>query len=113
MKTISTNPKLIHQQILKNAQENIVRLKACKNYTLFAFHEGKSQIMAYTLACYCDVLPQSFIRINRSNIVNKAYIKNINYEERIITLTDNSEIQISRRRWNEVRIGMTSNNIYN
>jgi two-component system, LytTR family, response regulator len=106
MKTISTKPKQIHKQILKNAIENIVSLKACNNYTLFAFHEGKPQIMAYTLACYGNFLPQSFIRINRSNIINKAYIKNLNYEERIITLSNNSEIQISRRRWNEVRLGI-------
>lgn len=103
MRAFSEKPKSEHQKLLVEAHKNIIQLKAESNYTTFVMLAGKSKTMAYTMGLYKAVLPQSFILVNRSCIINMNFIKKVNYFDQTLTLEDNSQIQIARRRWNDVK----------
>lgn len=103
MKTKIRKPRRVHEKLLIEAQENTVRLEANINYTNFILQSGKHETMAYPLAIYDVLLPQFFIRINKSCIVNKNFIENLNIKNKTVVLKDGTEIQISRRRWRQVR----------
>jgi DNA-binding LytR/AlgR family response regulator len=103
MKILAKKPRPTHRSLLNGADGNIIRLQAQSNYTTFIFTAGQPQIMAYTIGLYYAILPNSFIKVSRSCIVNKNFIKNLNYQDQIITLTDNTEIQIARRLWATVK----------
>jgi DNA-binding LytR/AlgR family response regulator len=102
MITTETKRRKGHENLLKSAPEHIIRLEANINYTSFVMQSGKRKIMSYTLAMYGLILPQTFIRVNRSCIINIKFIKNFNSDDKKVMLKDGTEIQISRRRWNEV-----------
>jgi DNA-binding LytR/AlgR family response regulator len=102
MKTILRNRRKGHENLLNTAHENIIRLEASVNYTTFVLKSGRPKTMSYTLAMYGMILPQTFIRISKSCIINKEFIDNLNSENKKITLKDGTEVQVSRRRWIEV-----------
>ncbi len=102
MKTIPNKPHKRHETLIKFAPEEITRLEANINYTSFVMQTGKRKIMSYNLAKYDMILPQSFIRVNRSCIVNKNFIKNVDSDDKNVVMHDGTTIQISRRRWFEV-----------
>ncbi len=102
MKNTTRKPQRAHKKLLREAHINIVHLKANLNYTTFFLHTGKTQTMSYTLAVYDTLLPQAFIRVNRSCIVNKNFIENLNSVDKKITMKDGTVFKISRRRWIEV-----------
>jgi DNA-binding LytR/AlgR family response regulator len=102
MKNIERKHRRGHENLIKSAPEHIIRLEANINYTSFVMQSGKRKIMSYTLAMYDMILPQSFIRVNRSCIINSKFIKNLNSIDKKLTMKDGTEVQISRRRWNEV-----------
>ena len=102
MKTIARKHRKGHENLINSAPEHIIRLEANINYTSFVMQSGKRKIMSYTLAMYDMILPQSFIRVNRSCIINSKFIKNLNSIDKKLTMKDGTEVQISRRRWNEV-----------
>jgi DNA-binding LytR/AlgR family response regulator len=99
MKTKKGGLRKKHQELIENASINTIMLKAKLNYTLFIFKSGTPILMSYTLAVYGHLLQKSFIRVNRSCIVNKSCIKNLDFGSKVITLIDGTECQISRRRW--------------
>lgn len=102
MKTKLIKRRKGHEKLLTEAPQNTIRLEGNLNYTIFILQKGKREIMSYNLAVYGLILPQSFIRVSKSCIINKKFIENLNPDSRKVTLTDGSEIQIARRRWAEV-----------
>jgi DNA-binding LytR/AlgR family response regulator len=85
--------------LLSEAEQNLICLVAESNYTHLIFEKGKSILMAHNLAVYDELLPDSFLRVNRSCTINKLFIKEINFHEQSIVLKNNTEVNISRRRW--------------
>lgn len=102
MKTKVRKPQVRHQRLLQIAPEQIVRLEGNLNYTSFVLFSGKREIMSYTLGIYSKILPKEFIRVNRSCIVNMKFIKRVDLESKKLLMTDKTELQISRRRWNTI-----------
>jgi DNA-binding LytR/AlgR family response regulator len=102
MKTILRKRQKRHENLLEVAHENIIRLEANINYTSFVMDSGKRKIMSYTLAMYGMILPESFVRVNKSCIVNKNFVETLDSEEKTVKMKDGTEFQISRRRWMEV-----------
>jgi DNA-binding LytR/AlgR family response regulator len=102
MKIKIKSPHKEHRKLLCEASKNIVCLEANINYTTFKLQTGKTQTMSYNLAMYDTLLPATFIRVNRSCIINKSFIESLNSENKKIILKDGTEFQISRRRWIEV-----------
>ena len=102
MKNTDRKPHRAHNKLLREAQTNIVHLQANINYTTFFLQTGKHHTMSYNLAVYSIILPETFIRVNRSCIINKNFIERLNPADKNITMKDGTVFKISRRRWNEV-----------
>ncbi len=80
----------------------IIRLEAQSNYTKIFFHDHKSILTSKTLRDYEEILlDHGFIRTHKSHLVNHMHI--INYlSDGILTMADQSKVEISRRRQHEV-----------
>ncbi len=102
MKTIFRKPHKGHQNLISSAPRSIIRLEANINYTTFVLNTGKRKIMSYTIGIYDEVLPNTFVRLNKSVIINSDYVRKVDAEQKMITLNDGSEHLVSRRRWNMV-----------
>lgn len=86
----------------------IIRLEGESNYTKFFFTGGKTLLTSKTLKEYEEILEgHDFIRVHKSHIVNKAHV--VNYSgDGMLTLSDNSKVEISRRRKEEVTLQLKS-----
>jgi two-component system LytT family response regulator len=82
--------------------EDIIRLQGEGSYTKFFFADKTSLLTAYTIKTYEDILfNHGFIRVHKSHLVNKAHV--LNYmADGMLTMTDASKVEISRRRKEEV-----------
>lgn len=98
MKTSEKNqPKVL---ALFSKQE-ISRLKASANYTYLIKYDGTRILSAYSLKVFQDLFKnKDFIRIDRSNLVNRTFIKSVNQcgSGASITLKDNTNIKLPRRK---------------
>ncbi len=82
--------------------QDIVRCEAVGNYTKFYVTHGKTYLISRTLGEYDTLLtPQQFIRTHKSHLVNKKYISFVDHDG-FAVLKDNSRVEISRRRKEEV-----------
>jgi two-component system LytT family response regulator len=82
--------------------QDILRCEAVGNYTKFFTSSGKTYLISKTLGEYDTLLsPQQFIRTHKSHLVNKRYISFIDHDG-FAVLKDNSKVEVSRRRKEEV-----------
>lgn len=83
--------------------DEIIRLQGDNNYTHFHFCNRKPMIVSRTLKEYDELLKEyNFIRVHKSHLINRKYICSVN-REGYITMEDNSVVEISRRKKEEVR----------
>lgn len=82
--------------------QEIVRCEAVGNYTKFYTVKNKTYLISKTLGEY-DVLlsAHQFIRTHKSHLVNKKFISFIDHDG-FAVLKDNSKVEVSRRRKEEV-----------
>ena len=99
---MKNQPHSKHRILLQNAHNQVVRLEGVDNYTKFFLENGDTKLMSYSLKNYQESLSFPFLRVSKSCIVNLHYFSNISTEKKRIHLTDGSEIQISRRRFDDV-----------
>lgn len=80
----------------------IVRLEAESNYTKLFFTNKKKLLTSRTLKDYDEILRgHGFIRIHKSHLINRQHV--VNYlGEGLLTMADDSQVEISRRRQHEV-----------
>ena len=80
----------------------IIRCEAVGNYTRFYTTANKTYVISKTLGEY-DILltPHHFIRTHKSHLVNKKFISFIDHDG-FAVLKDNSKVEVSRRRKEEV-----------
>lgn len=79
----------------------VVYLEALENYTCFHFNDGSSIISSSTLKKHESALSElTFLRVNRSTLINANYVKKIISKNRInfIRMKNGLEIRVSRRR---------------
>ncbi len=77
---------------------DIIRLQADRNYTKFFFTKAKPFISSKTLLEYEKTLDGSgFMRVHKSHLVNSLHIASYD-KTGIITLSDGSQIEASRRK---------------
>jgi len=80
----------------------IVRCEAVGNYTKFFTAKNKTYLISRTLGEYDTLLsPHNFIRTHKSHLVNKKFISFIDHDG-FAVLKDNSRVEVSRRRKDEV-----------
>lgn len=81
---------------------HIIRCEALGNYTKFFVDDGKNYLISKTLGEYDSLLtPQHFIRTHKSHLINKRFISFIDHDG-FVVLKDNSRVEVSRRRKEEV-----------
>jgi DNA-binding LytR/AlgR family response regulator len=94
-------------KILKNLnQESICYLESSINYTLFFLKDGRSVVSGYNIKVFEALFhDQPFIKINRSKLVNVAFIMKTKIMDNTysVLLRNGEEINIARRRVNKIR----------
>jgi DNA-binding LytR/AlgR family response regulator len=79
--------------------KTIILLESDNNYTIIHLSDGKRILSGYNLKFYEHCTDhQTFIRPNRSVMINRMFVANINFKEFALTLNDGRKIVISRRR---------------
>ncbi|MCP9766526.1 LytTR family transcriptional regulator [Lacihabitans sp. LS3-19] len=89
-------PRKQHSELLLQANEAVSHIESDKNYSCFFLKNGQKILMAYSLLVYQKALEISFVRINRSLLINRNAIETI-VENRLSTV-DGQIFMISRRR---------------
>ena len=82
---------------------DIVRCESDNNYTVFYMLNQTKIVVSKTLKEYDDMLDEyHFFRVHQSHLINLRYIKNyIKGEGGVVTMTDNSTVDVSRRKKDE------------
>ncbi len=76
-KTIKTLTVKLGDKILMIKLEDIVHVQAEDKYVFLHTSDGKKHLTDYTLAVLEEKLPEEFLRIHRSEMINTDYIKEI------------------------------------
>ena len=81
----------------------IIRCEGDRNYTHFHLTGSRRLISSRTLKEYEDLLSdQGFVRVHKSHLINLAFVQSYS-NAGLITLNDQTEVEVARRRRNEVR----------
>ena len=81
---------------------NIIRLQSESNYTLFYLIENKKIIVSKTLKNFEEkLLDYNFLRVHQSHLVNLAHLKEIDQRDNFVLMTDESRVEISKRKKKE------------
>ena len=84
--------------------EEIIRLEADRNYTVLYLTEKRKFVSAKTLKEYETTLTDhQFLRVHKSHLVNQKHIVSLSPNRESLILKDTSEIEISRRKKEEVK----------
>ncbi|RYU96012.1 LytR/AlgR family response regulator transcription factor [Emticicia agri] len=83
--------------------ENLIRLEANGSYTLIYSSTRKPFLASKNLKYFEETLDnQSFIRPHKSHLVNLKYITGLSADKDFLVLQDNSQVEISRRKKEEI-----------
>ncbi|QRR01228.1 LytR/AlgR family response regulator transcription factor [Dyadobacter sandarakinus] len=83
----------------------IVRLEADRNYTVIHLKDKRPFVASKTLKHFEEMLDQfKFIRTHKSHLVNPEHIVRISNSNEFIVLSDGSQVEISRRKKDEVQL---------
>lgn len=89
----------------------IIRCQADRNYTVFHLTGQRRFISSKTLGEYETLLnTQGFLRVHKSHLVNLDFIDNFLGKD-FIRLHDKTEIEVARRRKDEVRAALQGRNL--
>lgn len=75
---------------------DIIRLEAERNYTRFILADGSQLLTCKNLSFYEPLLPESFVRVHKSHLLNRHYI--LRKSKTHICMRDGTEIEVSRRK---------------
>ena len=80
--------------------DEIERMEADGSYTTVFLIDGKKKVISRTLKDFEDSLPKElFFRIHKSHLINLKYIKDYsNLSGNLVTMTDGSRVELSRRK---------------
>ena len=77
----------------------IMLLKGKANYTTFILSDGREKVVAHTLKYFESFLQTyGFQRVHRASMINPNYVKSYNELTSIVTMDNQMNVQISRRR---------------
>lgn len=79
--------------------EQILFLQADTNYTQIFLVCGRTLLSGFNLKKYEDFFEQeNFVRVNRSYLINRIYIRHFDSSKSVLQLKNGIEIDIPRRR---------------
>lgn len=83
---------------------DIVRLEADSSYTHLFTADKKKFTASKTLKYFEEMLGDyDFMRIHKSHLINPSYIDRINGDHTLVYMTDGSEVEVSRRKKDELK----------
>ena len=88
------------------AKEEIIYLKSNSNYTIYYLQNGETFISSKTLKqTETNLQLMSFLRVNKSYLLNPDFINNISKEGNKITvkLKNGTQVSVSRRKVIELK----------
>lgn len=86
--------------------KNIIHCSGASGYAEIHLENGRSVLHSITLNEMEDILPSIFLRVHRSHMVNVMFVKSLQRDPAgtgMLTLTDGSEVPVSRRIMPKVR----------
>lgn len=97
-----------YPKIIKELSPNaITQLEAASNYTYLTFKDGSRDLSSYSLKVFAEIFTKlDFIRINRSLMVNKSFVKKhikANGKE-YLQLKNDQRVMIPRRKTESLRL---------
>ncbi len=92
-----------HQAVQIAKFKDICYLQADDCYTTFFFNDGKKMVVSRALKYYEELLPNTFLRIHHSYLVNKSYIDQYHTKESLLYLKDGTQLPVSVRKKEIVR----------
>jgi DNA-binding LytR/AlgR family response regulator len=104
MNTTLSIPHLQFKHHLPFPIQEIVRLDGEGNYTTFLLANGTRFLTSRSIGVYESAFKGLFVRVHKSCIINPDFLLQLNPFDRTVILTDGSEVPISRRRWNEIKM---------
>jgi two-component system LytT family response regulator len=82
--------------------ENIIRVEASSSYCKIFFDNEHPLTVAKVLLWFEGKLPEDFFyRIHRTHIVNRRFISNISFDNKL-TLLNGEQLQVSKRKKNVI-----------
>lgn len=76
--------------------DDIVRLEGDLNYTRFVLADGRTILTSKNLSFYQPLLPDTFIRVHKSFLLNRYYI--LGFGRLYVRMTDGYEVMVARRK---------------
>lgn len=73
------------------------------NIYILLENKNRYRLTYATLKEILQFLPDHFLRVNNSCLINVYKISRLNIEERFVVLTNGKKIEVSRRRWKTVK----------
>jgi two-component system LytT family response regulator len=84
--------------------DDIIRLEAYSSYTHIHLVNKRPFIASKTLKHFEDMLEEfSFIRTHKSHLINPRHVTRISSDNEFVLLTDGSQVEVSRRKKEEVQ----------
>jgi two-component system LytT family response regulator len=79
---------------------DIIRIEAASNYSRVYFADGTQMVVSKVLQWFQNLLPEDlFVRVHRSHLVNKSFVKAINgNDNKTLQMNTGEFIVVSRRR---------------
>lgn len=82
---------------------DLLRMEAMSNYARIFVHNGKPILVSKTLKELEDAVPEKmFMRVHKSHLVNLFFVRNLLPEQRLV-LTNGDVVEVSRRRWADLK----------
>ncbi|MFN2258644.1 MAG: LytTR family DNA-binding domain-containing protein [Parasphingopyxis sp.] len=91
--------------------DRVVRFEGAGDYVEGHFEDDRSELYSTSLAVLEEELPETFIRIHRSHIVNTAFVRALDRDPSgtgMLRLADGAEVPVSRRIMPSVRAALSS-----
>jgi two-component system LytT family response regulator len=82
---------------------DIIRLQSDRNYTLIFLADGRQVLASKTLGSFEKRLPNSFLRVHRSHIVNVDAISHLDRVGYRCILKDGQTVKISHQHFKKVK----------
>ncbi len=79
------------------ATDTIVRIEGASNYSRIYFTDGSTLVIAKTLKMFGNDLPDYFLRVHKSCLLNINFISEI-IDSCTVLLTDGAEVKLARRK---------------
>lgn len=91
---------ILNQRTVKKILvNNVILLKGNINYTTFYLEHGVEKVVARTLKFFEPFLKtHGFLRVHRAFMINPNFVKEYNYEQEFLTMSNGQRADISRRR---------------